>query len=291
MFDFAFSSELPAIATPSSLWTAERYLDVLHPRDGRGMVGGLTIQGDRVRSHTLRRDMLVSTQATLTEQEAYIAMNPYYGPRGGERRLAGLNALWLDLDTYRIPSLATLSRREIADQILEALSDAGLPAPSILTDSGRGYYCIWLLSGAAPAALPRWRAVMRALTTWAKPLGADPACVDPARVLRLPGSWHEEAGRQVSVLGGDGARHPFELLADRIWRAAGRPTRQALGNARQKQRERSTTGKTEKARVRGLPGERSGTGSGTTSRSFCSTGATSFRPACATSGSTSIAAH
>ena len=115
-------------------------------------MGGLTIQGDQLRSHTWRRDILGGVTATVTEQEAYVAMNPYFAPRGGERRLAGINALWLDLDTYRVPSLATLPRHEVPERILSALREAELPSPSMLLDSGRGYYCIWLVSGASPAA-------------------------------------------------------------------------------------------------------------------------------------------
>ena len=251
MFDFV-SSDLPAIAPPPAFWSAERYLDVLHPRDGRGVVGGLTVENNLFRSYTWPRDILGSLPATLTGQELYVALNAYYGPRGGERRLATLNALWLDLDTYRVPSLANLSRREIADRIGTAISDAGLPQPSILTDSGRGFYCIWLLSGTAPAALPRWRAAIRALTKWAKPLGADPACVDPARVLRLPESWHEKAGRQVRVVAGDGTRHPFDALADSIWRAVGGPTRRDFVSARNKRREQAEAGRGAERGPRGL---------------------------------------
>ena len=252
MFDLA-SPDLPAAASPPIASRAEDYLVLLHPPCGHGLVGGLSVQGDRVRSHTWERDGISRIAATLTEQEAYIAMNPYHGPRGGSRRLAGLNAVWLDLDTYRVPSLANSSRADIADHILRTLGGAGLPEPSFLVDSGRGYYCIWLLSGAAPAALPRWRAVMRALTDWARPLGADPACIDPARVLRLPGSWHDGAGRQVEVLGGDGSRHPFEPLADTIWRVAGRPTRRALDMARQARTCRSPRQAKKPATPRGLP--------------------------------------
>jgi hypothetical protein len=105
---------------------------------------------------------------------------PY--PRGGNRRLAGLNALWLDLDTYRVPELAALPRPDVQIHILTVLHDAALPPPSLLVDSGRGFHCLWLIRGASPAALPRWHAVMKAFARWAKPLGADPACVDPARV-------------------------------------------------------------------------------------------------------------
>lgn len=252
MLDLAFT-DLQSQNPPPVPWTAERYLAVLHPRDGRGVVGGLTLQGSHLRAFTLSRDTLPAAASTLTEQEAYVALNPYHGPRGGDRRLAGLNALWLDLDTYKIPALAELDREDVGDRILSAISGAGLPPPSLLIDSGRGYYAVWLLSGVVPAALPRWRAVMRALTRWAMPLGADAACVDPARVLRLPGSWHEGAGRRVTIVHGDGARHAFEPLADAVWRAAGRPGRQDFDATRSSRGRRDRLEGAGGQRLRGLP--------------------------------------
>jgi hypothetical protein len=189
-------SEPPRPSVPAPLpWDAHRYLDVLHPACGFGRISGLSMQGDRVTAHTWRHGNLPIAADILTEQEAYIGMNRFYGPRG-RARLATLNAVWLDLDTYRIASLALLPRAELYRWIASTIEQAGLPAPSLIVDSGRGLYVIWLLDGGAAAALPRWKALMKALVGWGKPLGADPACVDAARVLRLPGSWHEGAGRQ-----------------------------------------------------------------------------------------------
>ena len=177
---------------------------------------------------------MAAAAGPLIEQTAYVCMNRFYGPRGGGRRLAALNAVWLDLDVYRAPALDGLSRPSIAAEILRRARSAGLPPLSFLVDSGRGFYAIWLLAGAAPAAEPRWRAAMRALVDWARDLGADPACTDPARVLRLPESWHDGVGRQVAVLAGDGARHGFDALCDALWRAAGRPDRKLLDARRRK---------------------------------------------------------
>ncbi len=186
--------------------------------------------------------------------DVYIAMNRYYGLRGGGRRLAGLNALWLDFDIYNVPALAALPRHEAAKRIGETISRASLPPPSFILDSGRGFYCIWLLAGIVPAAIERWSAVERALTDWAQPLGADPKCIDAARVLRLPGSWHQRADRQVCVIAGMGDRYDFDTLADCIWRATGRPVRADLeGRKLRKGRTKAAIAPGSKpARLRGL---------------------------------------
>ena len=230
----SLSPAAAARTAPTRAWSAERYLAALHPADSRGKVSFLARQGDRVSAHTCAQDMMAAAAGPLLEQTAYVCMNRFYGPRGGGRRLAALNAVWLDLDVYRAPALDGLSRPSIAAEILRRARSAGLPPLSFLVDSGRGFYAIWLLAGAAPAAEPRWRAALRALVDWARDLGADPACVDPARVLRLPESWHDGVGRQVAVLAGDGARHGFDALCDAIWRAAGRPDRKQLDERRQR---------------------------------------------------------
>lgn len=51
-----------------------------------------------------------------------------------------LNTCFVDLDTYKIPSLIGLSYRERLDAILHNASD--LPLPTLAADSGRGIYLI-----------------------------------------------------------------------------------------------------------------------------------------------------
>lgn len=215
-------------------WTAEAYLGSLHPADGRGRLSFLCRQGERVSALCLAREKADVAIGPLIEQESYVAMNRYHGPRGGGRRLAALNAAWVDLDVYRSLALAGVPRAAIPAVIRERVRVLGLPPPSFLIDSGRGFYLQWLLDGAVPAAEPRWRATMGALVDLFRDLGADGACTDPARVLRLPESWHEGAGRQVAVVDGAGTRCPFDAFADAVWRASGRPVRVALDARRRR---------------------------------------------------------
>jgi hypothetical protein len=83
MFDLAtIDAPIRTGPLPDS-WTAERYLEILHPRNGRGVVSGLTIQGDQVRSHTWPRDLVGAAAATMTEQESYVAINRTSDPGAG----------------------------------------------------------------------------------------------------------------------------------------------------------------------------------------------------------------
>lgn len=64
------------------------------------------------------------------------------------------------------------------------LSTFHLP-PSALVRTGRGHHAYWILTG--DVDMTHWQHVQR---TMAQRLGGDPACVDPARLMRVPGTWH-----------------------------------------------------------------------------------------------------
>ncbi len=237
----------------SSPWTAERFLAVLHPPTAAGRVSVMVADGDRIHTRTYRPIELDAVAGPLLEAESYVTPNRSHGRRG-RTRIAALNAVWLDLDVYRVPALAHRARPATEAIILGRIKEAGLPAPSFLIDSGRGYYAIWLIRRVVTAALPRWSALMRALVEWARPLGADPACVDAARVLRLPGTLHEGAGREVTVVAGTGERHEFESFSAAVWQAAGRPTRRELDKRKQRRKAPAQSGADAgaKAKPRGL---------------------------------------
>jgi hypothetical protein len=69
--------------------------------------------------------------------------------------------------------------------------------------------------------------------------GADRACSDTARVFRLPGSINGKNGQEVRVLGGTQERLPFDDLANVIFVAAGRPTREQLRRRRSRAKARA----------------------------------------------------
>jgi hypothetical protein len=120
---------------PPPRWTPEAYLAAAHPRDGRGHVGVLTRQGDRVASYSFPSEDMGFVLGPLLEQESFVTLNRYRGRRGGERRLAALGALWLDLDIHKIEAFRGVSRDAARDTILSRLGQAALPAPSFLVDS------------------------------------------------------------------------------------------------------------------------------------------------------------
>jgi hypothetical protein len=131
-----------------------------------------------------------------------------------EKHLRSLTACYADLDCGRPESEepgAALTWRQ-AQHEAEFLADTGvIPFPSIMARSGRGVYLFWLLRDerdpdklphAWPEKIELYKACNRALgdRLRAHRLPADPAAVDAARVLRVPGSIHRKALQRVGYV-------------------------------------------------------------------------------------------
>lgn len=133
----------------------------------------------------------------------YVSMNTFYRTKGLDAQdgravalLKRLNALYVDIDCYKVG----LSKREVLLRLEEEYIDSRIPAPTFIVDSGRGIYLIWKLRNEDKNALPRWTAVQQYLTDTLTELGADQACTDAARVLRVPFSKNPKSNSVVSIV-------------------------------------------------------------------------------------------
>jgi hypothetical protein len=219
---------LPGPACNSCRLSASEFVRLLHPADSHGLPSLCAKTGkDRLFSRSLPPEVVTAQIETWLETETYITMNRFHGPRSGSR-LAALNALFLDFDFYKTLKFRAMRADEFAAVLERRVVKLGLPEPSFVIDSGRGCYAIWLHSSLPKKALPRWQALLRTMLQKTKDLGADTACSDPARILRVPGTWNSKIGREVSVLKGSHLRYDFDDLADAFYAANGRPTRSEL---------------------------------------------------------------
>lgn len=204
----------------------EEYLRALHPAGSRGKVTLMAMHGSSTSSRCMGAEEAAAVADVWAEAQSFLSLNRFHGPRRVDR-LAVLNALYVDLDVYKEPHFS-LPRHEIARLLGLHLAATGLPDPSYIVDSGRGFYVVYLIDPCPARALPRWTAAQRCLVDLLKPFGADAACVDAARVLRLPGTVNPRARAVVTVVEGTGVRYGIDGLADAIFRACGRPTRTQL---------------------------------------------------------------
>lgn len=109
--------------------------------------------------------------------------------------LKRLNALYLDLDCYKIG----MSQEQVLYELEEEYFGHSLPVPTFVINSGRGLYLIWKIDEDRNA-LPRWRRVENYLLDQCREFNADPQAVDAARILRVPFSINGKKGETVSIL-------------------------------------------------------------------------------------------
>lgn len=226
-------------ASAAPLLTTADYVRLLHPEDG---IGKTTLVAKDVTGRPHSKTYALATASALVDNfldgDAYVTLHRFHGPRKGSR-LAALNGLFLDLDIDRLPAGATTSAGSWSLDVMMHCLSLNLPQPTVLLSTGRGLAAIWLIKPLPPKALPRWQAAQNVLIEQFRSLGADPACRDTARITRLPGSLNSKSQRIASIIDGSLRRYDFDGLADDIFIAAGRPTREELKNRqmRQKQRE------------------------------------------------------
>jgi hypothetical protein len=244
--------DLPYAPAAAGL-SAEDYLRLLHPPSSRGKATLMQLDGKEAtfsRTHDVRN--LPNIVGAWLDVSGYVALNRYFGPRA-RNPLAALNALYVDLDFHTIPSWQGVAPEAVAKAFLSCVQTKGIPLPSLLNDTGRGLAAIWLIEELPPHALPRWRNTISVLQGLFKEFGSDRRCTDAARVFRLPGTINRKCGREVRVIEGTLQRLPYDDLADCIYVAAGRPTREQLKSKRRAATTKKPSNSNKARTLRGLP--------------------------------------
>lgn len=130
------------------------------------------------------------------KNDIYISMNTFFKNERNADYLKRLNTLYVDIDCYKLG----LKKTDVLAELRDSYFDSVIPTPTFVIDSGRGLYLIWKLRNEDRNALPRWTKVQNFLINALKELGADPACRDSARILRIPFSRNTKSGTDVRIL-------------------------------------------------------------------------------------------
>src|SRR5439155_8935330 len=121
-------------------------------------------------------------------------------------RLRWLNAAVVDIDRHQD---AQFRFDALLQDFIEELALNGLPAPNFVASSGRGLWVLWTLRDhknlhtpvpAYPERRDIYQRVNRELVKKFATLGTDPNSVDPARVMRVPGSINNSATPENSLV-------------------------------------------------------------------------------------------
>ena len=119
-------------------------------------------------------------------------------PKGTKKDVASVQWLWVDIDPRDGEPLGA-ERARILGMLTVALPE-GVPPPTLVVDSGRGYWGLWRL--AEPVEMPdpdtpEWDAARASVEDRNRALerafGAD-ACHNLDRVMRLPGTRNHKPG-------------------------------------------------------------------------------------------------
>ncbi len=170
-----------------ALAAPDQHGDGLHPmpRHGTVLVWNQRSQGQQWRKVKPTDDLGGVLIQHAGQKDRFLSVNQFDGWRL-LRLLRSLRAVYIDIDQHY--SVAG---------ILMIVEDAGLPAPNYVVMSGRGVHLYWLLDAVPPGALPVWQAVQKKIISLLHEYGADRACSDCTRVLRLVGSINGKNGELV----------------------------------------------------------------------------------------------
>lgn len=118
----------------------------------------------------------------------YLSLNSFKSPKKTISNLYSLNALWSDIDFYKIPKYEDKTYAEMISIVSKNKLIKKIP-PSLWIYSGNGIYPIWLIKDAyAKACLPLWNKLMQEIHLELQQYGADSSAVEASHVLRLAGS-------------------------------------------------------------------------------------------------------
>ena len=183
------------------------------------------------------RDAVATANAyqQASSDDCYTTVNGFGWVKGTGRTVSDvtqLTCLFADFDYYKT-EYGHLNFSDFADQVIKA--NPWMPAPTMVMDSGNGCWMFWQFK--RPMKMPspynwlaQWQLCQDFLVSQLKPYGADKACTDAARVVRLTGTVNSKTGRTAKVWKTKG-KYEFKDLKQAIndeWRKQGSEKRKAF---------------------------------------------------------------
>lgn len=130
----------------------------------------------------------------------YLSLNSFKSPKKTLSNLYSLNALWSDIDYYKVSKYKNKSYEEMINIISKNKLIKKIP-PSLWVYSGNGIYPLWLIEDAhAGACLPLWNKLMEVINKELEKYGADWASAEASHVLRLAGSNNTKTNAHAKIV-------------------------------------------------------------------------------------------
>lgn len=173
---------------------ANDYIKYMY-HDIKGLFARTQMKGDAFIQIMKRRNGLMSERFDGMTN-LFVSMNSFYTNERKVSCIKRLNACYVDIDCYKL----NLSKEYVLFELENEYFGTKIPVPTFIIDSGNGLYLVWKLRDEDRKALPRWNRVQNYLYETLKGLGADAACTDAARVLRVPFSINGKNKEVVKII-------------------------------------------------------------------------------------------
>ncbi|QPJ86701.1 DNA-binding response regulator (plasmid) [Sarcina sp. JB2] len=170
-----------------------KYINIVH-RNSDGWITKAKISAEGYKQWHYKHMQLVKLK--FDKDNVYITLNTFYKTYRRIEYLKELNALFIDLDTYK----TDFTKEQILMNLNENYFGKNIPTPNFIIDSGRGLYLIWLIRKVPSMALPLWKAVEEYFYRSLKEFGADRQALDATRILRIPGSINSKTHTEVKII-------------------------------------------------------------------------------------------
>ena len=179
-----------------------KYINIVH-RNSEGWITKAKISAEGYKQWHYKHMQLVKLK--FDKDNVCITLNTFYKTYRRIEYLRELNALFIDLDTYK----TDFTKEQILMNLNENYFWKNIPTPNFIIDSGRGLYLIWLIKKVPSMALPLWKAAEEYFYRTLKEFGADRQALDATRILRIPGSINPKTHTEVKII--DNYNYLYEL--------------------------------------------------------------------------------
>lgn len=185
-----------------------RFLQTLHHDKKGGQMIRLQRHGDQMVPFSTCD--IGELAATGTDLDTYTTVNTFKGNRRKATDVFNFESIYIDIDchTSEDSSVVETAKARVLSILQEAYSAETLAAPTMITDTGRGYglqYCLkrsiantWraekmiaFFKKVRKAIFEKYKEILGSETM----VEVDGAVLDDARVCRLPGTYNTKAGR------------------------------------------------------------------------------------------------
>ena len=130
-------------------------------------------------------------KAISLEANVYITPNSFFRPFRKIENIRHLNALYIDVDYYKIEKYKKCDPGYMMNMIDNEYFESGLlPEPTFTLFTGQGLAYYWKIEPCPITVLPLWNVIQRYFLETLQDVGGDMKSIDSARVMRLAGSIH-----------------------------------------------------------------------------------------------------